>query len=227
MRKLWVLGFIVVAGCDSYLDTANYSPYAGVSSYTGFSSHFAKTTGTSNFTHEYKGPPVLDSNDALAKFEFEKNAKDYLDGVVNDLEEVNDKADNANDRISAVVDAVNSGFGIFHIRYVGSVLILSRETNFGFVLGYPEFPAFDHSPPLTKPYKPLFFDNEFMVESYNAEVRDYNRGVADFNATVKAYIEDAEHYIENGKNDHGEIRQKGLKLLSYIESLGLDAKVDL
>lgn len=102
-----------------------------------------------------------------------------------------------------------------------------------------DFPDFDYFPSTkptkpTKPYKPLFLDNEFAITSYNASVRDYNRRVrdynrrvADFTATVKAYIEDAEHYIENCKNDYREIRQKGLKLLTYIESLNIDVEVDL
>lgn len=213
-----LLLFIVGCGVD-YSGYSNYSPY------TGFSSHFKKTTGTSNLAYGYKDPPALDANDPLAKFEFEESAKDYLDGVVNDLEEINDKADNATKKINAVVDAVNFGFAYFNVNYVGSVFTFKSESNFEF-LGYPEFPDFDYFPP-TKPQKPLFLDNEFIVESYNAEVRNYNREVADFKATIKAYIEDAEHYIENCKNDYSEIRQKGLNLLSYIESLGIDAEVDL
>lgn len=54
-----------------------------------------------------------------------------------------------------------------------------------------------------------------MWQSYNSfGDRDYNREVADFAATVTAYTEDAEHYIDNCKNDHREIRENGLSLLS-------------
>ncbi len=73
----------------------------------------------------------------------------------------------------------------------------------------------------------MYLNDEFVVESCNACVRKYNREVADLAVTVKDYIEDAEHYIKNCKNDYEEIRQKGLNLLSCIESLGMDAKVDL
>jgi len=217
---VFLLLFIVGRG-------VNYSGYSNYSPHTGFSSYFKKTTGTSNLTHGYKDPPVLDANSPLAKFELENSVKDYLNGVVNDLKEVNDKADNATKKINAVVDAVNFGFEYFNVRHVGSVFTFKSESNFGF-LGYPEFPDFDyfHFPPI-KPHKPLFLDDEFAVESYNAKVRNYNREIADFTATVKAYIEDAEHYVKNCRNDYEEIRQKGLNLLSYIKSLGMDAETDL
>lgn len=212
----FLLSFIVGCGVD-YSGYSNYSPY------TGFSSHFKRTAGTSNLTDGYKDPPLLDANTPLAKSFFETSAQDYLDRVVNDLKEVGDKADNAAEKINAVVDAVSFGFEYFNVRHVGSVLTLSSRSNFRF-LGYPEFPDFDYFPP-TKPHKPLFLDNEFEVEFYNDRVREYNREVADFAATAEAYIEDAEHYIENCKNDYREIRRKGLTLLSYIESLGMDAEV--
>ena len=215
---IFLLLFIVGCGVD-------YSGYSNYSSYTGFSSHFKKTRGTSNLTYEYKDPPTLDTNDQFAKVVFEESVKDYLDGVVNDLEEINDNADNATEKINAVVNAVNFGFEFFSVSHVGSVFTVTSNSNFE-ILGYPEFPDFDYFPP-TKPYKPLFLDNEFIVNSYNADVRNYNREVADFYATIKAYIEDAEHYIENCKNDYEEIRQKGLNLLSYIESLDIDVEVDL
>lgn len=215
-----LLLFIVGCGLD-------YSGYSNYYSYTGFSSHFKTTSGTSNLTNGYKDPPALNSNDQLAKIEFKESAKDYIDAVVNDLKEINDKADNATEKINAVVNAVNFGFEFFSLSHVGSVFTFTSNSNFGFI-GYPEFPDFSYFylPP-TKPYKPLFLDNEFAVNSYNADVRRYNRELADFSATIKAYIEDAEHYIENCKNDHSEIRQKGLNLLSLIESLGIDAEVDL
>jgi len=212
-----VVVILLIIGCGDY-----YSGYSNYSPYSGFSSHFKKTTGTSNLTYGYKDPPVLDANDSFAKFEFEKSAEDYLDGVVNDLKEVNDKADNAAEKINAVIDAVNFGFEYFHVRHVGSVITFKSESNFEF-LGYPEFSDFDYFLSPTKPHKPLFLDNEFIVESYNAEVRKYNREVADFTATVKAYIEDAEHYIENCKNDYREIRENGLSLLRYIDLLDIDA----
>ena len=98
---------------------------------------------------------------------------------------------------------------------------MSRESNFG-LLGYPDFPDFNYFFPPTKPYKPLFLDSQFAVESYNAEVRRYNREVADFTATIIAYIDDAKHYIDNCRNDYNEIRQKGLKFLSYIKSLDVN-----
>lgn len=126
-----------------------------------------------------------------------------------------------------MVDAVNLGFEYFNVRHVGSVLTFKSESNFE-LFGYPEFPDFDYFPlPPIKPHKPLYLDDEFAVNSYNASVRKYNREVADFAATVKDYIEDAEHYIKNCKNDHEEIRQKGLNLLSVLESLGINAEVDL
>ena len=213
-----LLLFIVGCGLD-------YSGYSNYYSYTGFSSHFKTTSGTSNLTNGYKDPPALNSNDPLAKIEFKESAKDYIDAVVNDLKEINDKADNATEKINAVVNTANFGFEFFSLSHVGSVFTFTSNSNFGFI-GYPEFPDFDYFPP-TKPQKPLFLDNEFEVDYYNDEVRNYNREVADFNATIKAYIEDAEHYIENCRNDYEEIRQKGLNLLSYIESLGIDAEVDL
>jgi hypothetical protein len=229
---VFLLLFIVGCGANytgysNYSEYPNYSGHPNHSPYAGFSSHFKKTKGTSNLTHGYKDPPALDTNDPITKFKFEKSAKDYLDGVVNDLEEINDKADNATKKINAVVDAVNLGFEYFNVRHVGSVLSFKSESNFE-LFGYPEFPDFDYFPFLPiKPHKPLYLDDEFAVESYNASVRKYNREVADFAATAKDYIEDAEHYIKNCKNDYEEIRQKGLNLSSYIESLGVDAEVDL
>ena len=212
-----VVVILLIIGCGDY-----YSGYSNYSPYSGFSSHFKKTTGTSNLTYGYKDPPVLDVNDPFVKYEFEKSAKEYLDGVVNDLKEVSDKADNATEKINALVDAFNFGFEYFHVRHVGTVFTFKNESNLG-ILGYPEFPDFDYFLPPSKPYKPLFLDNEFMVNSYNVEVRYYNKKVADFTATIKDYIKDAEHYIENCKNDYREIRENGLSLLSYIESLGIDA----
>lgn len=217
-RLVMLMALIVlVSSCE-----ANYSGYSTYSTYTGFSSYFKKTTGTSNLTSGYKDPPVLDANVPLAKFEFQRSAEEYLASVVNDLKEVNEKADNATEKIDAVVDAVNFGLEFFHVRYVGSAIILRRESNFG-IFGYPEFDDFDYFPP-TKPYKPLFLDTEFAIDSYNSRVRSYNREVDDFAETVEAYIEDAKHYIENCRNDYDEIRQKGLYLLSYIESLGMNAE---
>jgi len=221
-KYVCVLLLLFIVGC-----VANYSGYSNYSPYLGFSSYFKKTTGTSNLRYGYKDPPVLDANSPLAKFELKYSVTDYLDGVVNDLKQVEDNADNATEKINALVAAVNSGFEYFNVRHVGSVYTFSSKSNFG-LLGYPECPDFDYIyiPP-TKPQKPLFLDDEFTVEAYNTRVRAYNREVADFAATVKAYIEDAEHYIENCKNDYEEIRQKGLTLLSCVESLGIDAKVDL
>lgn len=229
MRKyvcVFLLLFIVGCGAN-YTGHSNYSRHPNYSPYAGFSSHFKKTRGTSNLTYGYKDPPVLDANSPLAKFELENSVKDYLDGVVNDLKEVKDKADNATKKINAVVDAVNLGFEYFNVRHVGSVLSFRSESNFE-LFGYPEFPDFDYFPlPPRKPHKPLYLDDEFVVESYNASVRKYNREVADFAATVKDYIEDAEHYIKNCKNDYEEIRQKGLNLLSHIESLDINVEVAL
>lgn len=215
----FLLLFIVGCGLD-YSGYSNYYPY------TGFSSHFKTTRGTSNLTYGYKEPPTLDINDPFAKFEFEENAKDYLDGVVNDLEEVNDKADNATKKINAVVDAVNLGLEYFSVGvgYIGSAFSFYGKSNFDFS-GYPEFSDFDYFPP-TKPYKPLFLDNEFAVNSYNADVGRYNRELADFSATITAYIEDAEHYIENCKNDYDMIRNKGKNYISNLEALS-DKRVDL
>lgn len=214
-----LLLFIVGCGVD-YSGYSNYSPY------TGFSSHFKTTSGTSNLAYGYKDPPILDSNDPLAKIEFKESAQDYIDAVVNDLKEINDKADNATEKINAVVNAVNFGFEFFSLSYVGSVFTFTSNSNFEFI-GYPEFPDFNYFylPP-TKPYKPFFLDNEFAVNSYNADVRRYNRELADFSATIKAYIEDAEHYIENCKNDYDMIRNKGKNYISYLEALS-DKRVDL
>ena len=210
-----VVVILLIIGCGDY-----YSGYSNYSPYSGFSSHFKKTTGTSNLTYGYKDPPVLDANDPFVKYEFEKNAKEYLDGVINDLKEVSDKADNATEKINALVDAFNFGFEYFSVRYVGTVFTFKSESNFG-IFGYHEFPDFNYFPP-SKPYKPLFLDNEFIVDSYNVEVRHYNKEVADFTATVKAYIKDAEHYVENCLNDYGEIRENGLSLLRYIGLLDMD-----
>lgn len=217
--KKYVCVFLLlfIVGCGAY-----YSGYSNYSSYTGFSSHLKQTTGTSNLTYGYKDPPVLDINDPFVKYEFEKSAKEYLDGVINDLKEVSDKADNATEKINALVDAFNFGFEHFSVRYIGRVLTFKSESNFG-IFGYPEFPDFDYFLPPTKPYKPLFLDNEFMVDSYNFEVRHYNKEVADFTATIKDYIKDAEHYIENCKNDYREIRENGLSLLRYIDLVDIDA----
>ncbi|MBW8002316.1 MAG: hypothetical protein FVQ80_09895 [Planctomycetes bacterium] len=223
MKKyVCTLFLLFIVGCGTY-----YSGYSHYSPYTGFSSHFKKTTGTSNLTYGYEDPPALNTSDSFAKIEFEEEAKDYLDGVVNDLKEVEDNVDNAAKKINAIVNATNLGFEFFSLSRVGSVFTFTSNSNFGF-MGYPKFPDFDyfHLPP-TKPYKPLYLDNEFAINSYNANVKRYNREVVDFTATIKAYIEDAEHYIKNCKNDYEEIRQKGLNLLSYLESLGMDAEVDL
>jgi hypothetical protein len=223
MKKfVCVFLLLYIAGCGGGSGYSNYSPNT---SYIGFSSHFKKTKGNSNLPNGYKDPPVLDANDSLTKSRFVKNAKEYLAGVINDLKEVNDKADNATKKINAVVDAANFGYEYFTVSYVGSVFTLG-ESNFG-IFDYPEFPKFNYFFSAIKPYKPLFLDDEFMVENYNNQVRSYNREVADFAATIKAYIEDAEHYIKNCKNDYEEIRQKGLKLSSSIKSLNIDVEVDL
>ncbi len=223
-KRLCALLVLFIGGCgDDGTGYPNYSPYSPYSPYTGLSSYFKTITGTSNLTSGYKDPPVLDVNDPLVKLNFKSSAEDYLDGVANDLEEINDKAENAAEKINAVTDAFNSGFEYFSVRHVGPVFTLHRVSNFG-IRDYPDFPDFSlfHFPP-TKPRKPLFLDDEFAVESYNRRVGAYNREVADFAATVKAYTEDARHYIANCENDHREIRKKGLSFLRYIESLSTGA----
>jgi hypothetical protein len=201
-----VLVLLSVAGCGS----GGYAPYHLPYNppYTGFSSHVKVARGTSNLTEEYPDGPTLDVNEPFARLNFERAASDYLDGVVNDLKEVNDNADNAAEKVRAVAHAVSLDFEYFSVAYVGSPLSLGGASNLG-LFGYSEFPAF-HYPRPTKPYKPLFLDSEFAVNSYNNRVRQYNRELADFNATIKDYIEDAEHYTDNCKNDHDEIRKKGL-----------------
>ncbi len=224
MKKyLYSFLLLFVVGCgDGYSGYSNYTPY------TSLSSHRKRTTGTSNLTHDYKDSPVLDVNDPLAKLDFERRAREYLTGVANDLKEVKVKAENAAEKIEAVIDVVDSGFdsfGLHGTRYVGSALVFKRESNFG-ALDYFEFPEFKHSAP-TKPQKPLFLDDEFAVYAYNLSVKQYNREVADFMATAEDYVEDAQHYITNCKNDSEEIREKGLSLSRHMESLGMFSLVDL
>jgi hypothetical protein len=219
---IFLLLFIVGCG-DNYSEYSNYSPYTPD---TGFSLYIKKVKGSSNLTNGYNDPPSIDANSPLVQFQLENDVKDYLNGVVNDLKEVKDKSDNAEEKINAVLNAVNIGlenfsFGFNSVGSVSTFSIFNTESNFG-LLEYPEFPDFHYSlffP--TKPSKPLYLNDDFAVESYNASVREYNREIADLAETVKDYIEDAEHYIDNCKNDYELIRKKGL----YVESLGINPKV--
>ncbi len=222
MKKYICVFFLLfIFGCGA--NDSGYSNY--YSSYIGISSYYEKTKGSSNLTHGYKDPPAFDVNNPLAKFELENSLQVYLDGVVNDLKEIKDKADNANEKINVLVDAAMHDFGYFqwYFRYVGSVRRNPLKSKSNFELSYyPEFPDFDY--PLfypVKPSKPLYFENDFALGVYNDSVREYNREVADLAATVKDYIKDAEHYIENCNNDYELIRQKGL----YVESLVINPKV--
>ncbi|MBN2591158.1 MAG: hypothetical protein JXA96_14925 [Sedimentisphaerales bacterium] len=220
MKKLIVLIIVIVSlfyGCEYS------SSYSSSNYYIGVSLYVKKTRGTSNLVHGYKEPPVLDVNNPLAKLKLENSVQDYLDGIVNDLKEIKEKADNANEKKNVLVDAALYGFEYFqwYFRYVGSVTLIKRKSNFD-ISGYPEFSDF-HYPKFfpVKPSEPLYLNDDFAVESYNNSVRKYNREVADLAATVKDYIEDAKHYIENSKNDYELIRKKGL----YVESLSINPKV--
>jgi hypothetical protein len=222
MKKasFFVLLLLFMCGCTASNSGYSKLPYA----YSGISSHWKRTNGTSNLVSDYEEPPTLLSNGKDEKQLFEIEALRYLEGVKNDLKDIKQKAENASEKIDAVKDAIDNGFDMFYIRNVGSptITILFGESNFGLYSDYPEFPAFNYYPP-SKPTKPLFLDNKFAVDSYNIEVDSYNRKLADFVATIEAYIEDAKHYYKNCQNDYKEIEQKGKNFRTYIKSLtGMD-----
>ncbi len=218
MRKAFLLLPLILFFCDCNTHYSGYSGYSAPTVYSGISRHLKRTTGQSNFAHKYPNPPVLDPNDPLERYRFESKAREYLATVVNDLEEVKKNAANANEKTQAVVDAANSGLDHFSVRPVHPIIHIGIESNLG-LFGYPEFPRFNYWPPL-KPVEPLYRADSVTVDSYNQQV-------ADFLATIKDYIADATHYVKNCQNDYEEIRKKGLNLLSYIESLGIDIEVDL
>lgn len=178
---LIVLCFI--CGCEVGPPTS----YSSSLPYTGFSHHIQVAKGNTNIPDGYKEPPALDPNDVWSKIKFSREASEYLKGIKSDLEEIQAKADNATEQAEAVSDMINFGNSI--PRYVGSVHLLSRQSNFKSLLGYHEFPYFDYS----KPSPPLTIGrDEFRY-------RMYKHDLADYAATINSYLEDAAHYPERTK----------------------------
>ncbi|MHC4725148.1 MAG: hypothetical protein ACYS9V_13020, partial [Planctomycetota bacterium] len=78
----------------------------------------------------YKEPPVSDSND-LNSIMFSREAEEYLEGVKNDLKEIEAKVDNAVDKAEAVSNMISYGGGYLSLSHVGSTFLLgSRQSNF-------------------------------------------------------------------------------------------------
>jgi hypothetical protein len=227
LKYFCIFLLLLTGGCESnYYSSSASSGYSNYVVYRGVSSHRKWTTGTSNLANGYKDGPVLDPNDLTAKYAFRESAKDYLDGVVNDLKEVEQNMDYAVQNMEAAIRFANSGFE-FGPAYPVRPIIIRTESNLD-ILGYPEFPdlALGPFPYPRKPDKP-FSNDRLSITLYNSDVDRYRKQMADLTATAKDYVEDAEHYIENCKNDYEEIREKGLNLLKHIETSGMDSEVDL
>ncbi|MBW8003521.1 MAG: hypothetical protein FVQ80_16155 [Planctomycetes bacterium] len=214
-RYLCTFLLLFIAGCGTH-----YPGYSNRSPYIAVSSHTKKTIGQTNLTYPYQNRPTLDAHDPIAKAESDEQTKLYLEGVANDLQEVEDNADNAAEKIKAMTDAFNADLPYLTVTHVGPVFASNAKSN---SLDYPEFPDFNYFPPV-QPHKPVYFDDEATLKSYNDDIRNYNKQVTDFNATVKAYIQDARHYIQNCENDYQQIRRKSLKLRTHIRTSKLHAR---
>jgi len=91
-KSLLLIPLLILTGCYS-----SYPSRTMYSSYMGFSRYVKQTTGDSNFVRPYKDPPKLESDRI---YRFEREAEEYLEGVGNDLETVEEMAKNASRKLT-------------------------------------------------------------------------------------------------------------------------------
>ena len=151
-------------------------------------------------------PKYIENGKVNTMFDYE--ASKYLEGIRDDLEEIEGKSENALKKIKAVADAVAFLGDYFYVPYIGSVLSFGGfQSNFENILGYPEFPEFDYQ----YPHPPIIEDTFLMMV--------YKQDLLDFAATVEAYIEDGKHFIRNCENDYIEVQNNRERFIDYLEEL--------
>lgn len=176
--------------------------------YSGISKHRNVATGISNLEQGYKEPPSNKDHT------FHHDAKQYLEGIENDLKLIEKSSENARDRIEAVYDSILYGSDPF--CYTGlAFLPAGAASNFKEPFrGYPEFPEFRLGLP----------DPSFIYDELSAWA--YQRELLDFSVTAEDYIDDGNNYIENCARDYEMIRLKGTQFSEKLKLMRIKTEED-